>query len=76
MSRASTPRPGRAWPALPGVSRSWTQRTTPSVAAPPPNDEFEAELARDLAALIECGLVVPVHDRGTVRYALAGADPP
>jgi hypothetical protein len=22
--------------------------------------------------LIECGLVVPVYDRGTVRYALAG----
>jgi hypothetical protein len=28
-------------------------------------------LARDLAVLIECGLVVPTYDRGTVRYALA-----
>ena len=71
MSGASTPRPGRAWPALPGGSRSWAQRTATGIATPPPSGEFEAELARDLAVLIECGLVVPVYDRGTVRYALA-----
>jgi hypothetical protein len=39
---------------------------------PPPSGEFEAELARDLAVLIESGLVVPIYDRGTIRYALAG----
>jgi hypothetical protein len=72
MSGASSPHPGRAWPALPGGSRSWTQRTATGVATPPPSDEFEAELARDLAVLIERGLVVPVYDRGTVRYSLAG----
>jgi len=72
MSGAPTPRPGRAWPALPGGSRSWSERTATRVASPPPSGEFEAELARDLAVLIECGLVVPVYDRGTVRYALAG----
>jgi len=72
MSGASSPRPGRAWPALSGGSRSWAQRTAASVATPSPSGEFEAELARDLAVLIECGLVVPVYDRGSVRYALAG----
>jgi hypothetical protein len=29
-------------------------------------------LARDLSVLIEHGLVVPIYDRGAVRYALAG----
>jgi hypothetical protein len=71
MSGASTPSPGRAWPALPGGSRSWADRTTARVATRPPSGEFEAELARDLAVLVECGLVVPVYDRGTIRYALA-----
>jgi hypothetical protein len=31
-------------------------------------------LARDLSVLIEHGLVVPIYDRGAVRYALAGAE--
>jgi len=75
MSGAPTPRPGRAWPTLPGGSRTWPERATTRVASPPPSGEFEAELARDLAVLIECGLVVPVYDRGTVRYALAGDEP-
>lgn len=74
MSGASTPRPGRAWPALSGGSRSWAQRTTTRVATPPPSGEFEAELARDLSVLIEHGLVVPIYDRGAVRYALVGAE--
>ena len=72
MSETPTPRAGRAWPPAPGGSRSWAPRTATPVANPRPSSEFEAELARDLAALVECGLVVPVYDRGTIRYALAG----
>jgi hypothetical protein len=72
MSGAPTPRAGRAWPPPPTGSRSWADRTTSRAAAAPPSGEFEAELARDLAVLIESGLVVPIYDRGTIRYALAG----
>jgi hypothetical protein len=72
MSGTPTPRAGRAWPSPPRASRSWADRTAPRVPVAPPSGEFEAELARDLAALIECGLVVPIYDRGTIRYALAG----
>ena len=78
MSGTPTPRAGRAWPPPPRGSTSWASRTAGRVPAAPPSDEFEAELARDLAALIESGLVVPIYDRGTIRYALAGgaADAP
>jgi hypothetical protein len=72
MSGAPTPRAGRTWPPPPGGSRSWADRTTSRGSVPPPSGEFEAELARDLAVLIESGLVVPIYDRGTIRYALAG----
>jgi len=72
MPGAPTPRAGRAWPPPPSGSRSWDRRTATRVAGPPASGEFEAELARDLAILIERGLVVPIYDRGTIRYALAG----
>jgi len=72
MSGAPTPRAGRAWPPPPRGSRSWARRAATRVPAPPPSGEFEAELAQDLAILIKCGLVVPIYDRGTIRYALAG----
>lgn len=72
MSGAPTPRAGRAWPPPPRGSKSWAPRTPGRVPAAPPSGEFEAELARDLAVLIESGLVVPIYDRGTIRYALAG----
>jgi len=72
MPGAPTPRAGRAWPPVPRGSRSWADRTATRAASPPPSGEFEAELAEDLAVLIECGLVVPIYDRGTIRYALAG----
>jgi hypothetical protein len=72
MSGAPTPRAGRAWPPPPRGSRSWADRTTSRGRAAPPSGEFEAELARDLAVLVESGLVVPIYDRGTIRYALAG----
>jgi hypothetical protein len=71
MPGAPTPRAGRAWPPPPRGSKSWARGTTSPAPAAPPSGEFEAELARDLAALIECGLVVPIYDRGTIRYALA-----
>jgi hypothetical protein len=72
MSGTPTPRAGRAWPPPRGGTKSWARRTTNRVPAAPPSGEFEAELARDLAVLIESGLVVPIYDRGTIRYALAG----
>lgn len=71
MPGAPTPRAGRAWPPPPRGSRSWTDRTVSRGSAAPPSGEFEAELARDLAVLVESGLVVPIYDRGTIRYALA-----
>jgi len=71
MSGTPTPRAGRAWPPPPRGSKTWAGRTAPRAPAPPPSGEFEAELARDLAVLIECRLVVPIYDRGTIRYALA-----
>jgi hypothetical protein len=72
MSGAPTPRAGRAWPPPSRASNSWVDRTAGRRPAAPLSGEFEAELARDLAVLIESGLVVPIYDRGTIRYALAG----
>ena len=77
MPEPSTPRTGRVWPTPTETARSWARRTATRVAAPLPGDDFEAELASDLAVLVECGLVVPIYDGGTVRYALAStADQP
>lgn len=75
MPGAPTPRAGHAWPPPPRGSKSWADRTASRSSAAPPSGEFEAELARDLAALIKCGLVVPIYDRGTIRYAIADEAP-
>ena len=78
MSGAFSPRPGRAWPAPTRTSRSWLG-PSPTRCAAPASDEVDAELARDLAVLIESGLVVPIPDGLTVRFALGpaaeGAEP-
>ncbi|HYB29512.1 MAG TPA: hypothetical protein VEF89_23075 [Solirubrobacteraceae bacterium] len=46
---------------------------------PPAADETDAELACDLAALVDSGLVVPIYDGLTIRFALSeeaeGAEP-
>jgi hypothetical protein len=70
MSRASTPRPGRAWPAPNQASRAWLGRRPTRVTTPAAGDA-DAELACDLAVLIERGLVVPIHDGLTIRFALS-----
>jgi len=70
MPRASSPRPGRAWPTPTHTSRSWLGRRPPRFTQLA-IDEADAELARDLAALIESGLVVPIPDGLTVRFALS-----
>ena len=70
MSRAFSPRPGRAWPAPARASTSWLDRS-PTRPTPVPADEVDAELARDLSFLVECGLVVPIPDGLTVRFALS-----
>ena len=70
MSGAFSPRPGRAWPAPTRASRS-SLGPSPTRSAPPTPDEVAAELARDLAVLIESGLVVPIPDGLTVRFALS-----
>jgi hypothetical protein len=78
MLRAPSLRPGRAWPTPTEASRSWLGRR-PTRLAPPAADETDAELARDLAVLVESGLVVPIYDGLTVRFALSaepeGAEP-
>ena len=78
MSGAFSPRPGRAWPAPTRASRS-SLGPSPTRFAPQAADDVDAELARDLAVLIESGLVVPIPDGLTVRFALSpaaeGAEP-
>ena len=70
MSGASSPRPGRAWSARTRASGSWLG-PSPTRFTQPEADEVDAELARDLAVLIESGLVVPVPDGLTVRFAIS-----
>jgi hypothetical protein len=71
-------RPGQAWPAPTKAPRSWLGRS-PTRFTSPAADETDQELARDLAVLVESGLVVPVHDGLTVRFAVSaeadGAEP-
>ncbi len=78
MSGPRSPRPGQAWPAPTQASRSWPGRRATQFA-PPAADDTDAELARDLAVLVDSGLVVPIHDGTTVRFALSpeaeGAEP-
>jgi hypothetical protein len=78
MLRAPSLRPGRAWPTPTQASRSWLGRR-PARFVPPEPDETGAELARDLAALVDSGLVVPIYDGLTIRFALSpeaeGAEP-
>lgn len=69
MPGAHSPRPGRAWPAPSQASRSWFGRN-PTRFAPLEADDTDVELAGDLAVLIDSGLVVPIHDGMTVRFAL------
>jgi len=78
MLRAPSLRPGRAWPTPTQASRSWLRRR-PTRLTPPAADETDAELACDLAALVDSGLVVPIYDGLTIRFALSeeaeGAEP-
>jgi hypothetical protein len=67
MSRDFSPRPGRAWPAPTRASRSWLNRSPTRLTAA---DDLDGELARDLSVLIESGLVVPIPDGLTVRFAI------
>jgi hypothetical protein len=52
------------------TSRSWLG-SSPTRFTQPEAGEVDADLARDLAVLIESGLVVPVPDGLTVRFALS-----
>lgn len=70
MSGAFSPRPGRAWPAPAQASRSWLGPSRPRLTQPAA-EEVDGELARDLAVLVESGLVVPIPDGLTVRFALS-----
>jgi hypothetical protein len=69
MSGPRSPHPGQAWPAPAQAPRSWSGRT-PTRSAPLAADDTDAELARDLAVLVDSGLVLPIHDGTTVRFAL------
>ena len=72
MTDAPTaPLAGRAWP--PRARGTGTRFLQPATRLPASmaTAELEAELARDLAALVENGLVVPIRDGETLRYSLA-----
>jgi hypothetical protein len=69
MAAVSKPRPGRAW-----VKSDRRVETEPvpgprSARTPNPSGDEQAQLARDLAALIEAGLIVAVDDGREIRYA-------
>jgi hypothetical protein len=70
MPRASAPRPSRARPAPTQASRASLNGFPPRLARPAA-DETDAELARDLGVLVERGLVVPIRDGLTIRFALS-----
>ena len=71
MSQVPEPRGGQPWPpqATPRVPRTPTQFAEQRAAA-----NGQARLAWDLAVLIESGLVVPVQDGQTIRYAVNPTD--
>jgi hypothetical protein len=69
MSPGAKPRAGQSWrpPTRRPKSRSGAVRHADR-AGPVSSDQ--AHLAADLAVLVEQGLVVPVHDGETLRYAV------
>ena len=70
MSGAFKPQAGRAWPSPARSSRQRLFRTPARFTALPPAADTEAQLARDLAVLIESGLVVAIRDGTTLRFAV------
>jgi hypothetical protein len=75
MAAVSSPRPARAPVkqdrrrlAAAQVMRRRTARM------PEPWRDEQAELARDLAALIDTGLIVAIDDGPEIRYAAAGGE--
>jgi hypothetical protein len=75
MAAVSRPRPARA-PVKPdrrrlGAAQITRPRTT---RTPEPWPDEQAELARDLAALIDAGLIVAIDDGPEIRYAAAGGE--
>ncbi len=69
------PRPGRAW--VKSDRRRVETAPVPrpgSARTPNPSGDEQAQLARDLAALIEAGLIVAVDDGPEIRYAAASGE--
>jgi len=75
MATVPQPRPAHAWvkPDRHRVERAPAPRTR-SARTPKSSADEQAQLARDLAALIKTGLIVAVDDGPEIRYAAVGGE--
>jgi hypothetical protein len=69
----SRSRPGRAAPGRRPVSPVHGQRDEPA-RTPTPWDDEQVQLARDLVALIDAGLIAAMSDGREIRYAVADGE--
>jgi hypothetical protein len=70
ISRLHEPRGGQPWPPQATRSMRRAPRKPTQFPGPPLAANGQARLAWDLAVLIESGLVEPVQDGETIRYAV------
>jgi hypothetical protein len=74
MAAVPKPQPGRAWV---NPSRRFETPSVPRLGPtrpPKPWDDEHDELARDLAVLLEAGLIVALHVGPETRYAVADGE--
>jgi len=70
LSRFREPRGRQPWAPETTSFVRHARRKPPQFTEQPPTANGQARLAWDLAVLIDSGLVVPVQDGATIRYAV------